>query len=55
MPGASPDVVSDGKPANIADPQSDPRFNKEIDLRPGTRRAAFLAMRSSPKDGSCIG
>jgi adenylate cyclase len=40
---------------NIADPYSDPRFNKEVDRRTGYRTESILAMPIVNKAGDCIG
>jgi adenylate cyclase len=41
--------------ANIADPYSDPRFNKEVDRRTGYHTESILAMPIVNKAGDCIG
>jgi len=40
---------------NIADPYSDPRFNKDVDRRTGYRTESILAMPIVNKSGDCIG
>ncbi len=40
---------------NIADPYSDPRFNKEVDRRTGYHTESILAMPIVNKAGDCIG
>jgi adenylate cyclase len=40
---------------NIADPYSDPRFNKEVDRATGYRTESILAMPIVNKAGDCIG
>jgi adenylate cyclase len=40
---------------NIADPYSDPRFNKEVDRRTGYRTESILTMPIVNKAGDCIG
>jgi adenylate cyclase len=40
---------------NIADPYSDPRFNKEVDRRTGYRTESILTMPIVNKRGDCIG
>ncbi|MFA6958834.1 MAG: adenylate/guanylate cyclase domain-containing protein [Thermoanaerobaculia bacterium] len=53
--GVAGAVFRTGTPANISDPQNDPRFNKEIDERTGYRTRSILAMPIFSKDGHCIG
>lgn len=53
--GVAGSVFRTGKPANIADPHRDPRFNKEIDLKTGYTTRSILAMPIFSKDGTCIG
>jgi adenylate cyclase len=53
--GVAGSVFRTGKPANIADPQNDSRFNKEIDLKTGYTTRSILAMPIFSKDGTCIG
>ncbi|MBI2212130.1 MAG: GAF domain-containing protein [Acidobacteria bacterium] len=53
--GVAGSVFRTGKPANITDPQNDPRFNKEIDVRTGYKTRSILAMPIFAKDGQCIG
>ena len=53
--GVAGSVFRSGKPANITDPQNDPRFNKEIDQKTGYKTRSILAMPIFAKDGQCIG
>jgi adenylate cyclase len=53
--GVAGAVFRTGTPANISDPQNDPRFNKEIDVRTGYTTRSILAMPIFSKDGRCIG
>lgn len=48
-------VFTSSKTENIADPYSDPRFNKEVDRRTGYRTESILTMPIVNKAGACIG
>jgi adenylate cyclase len=53
--GIAGNVFQTKKTANITDPYSDPRFNKEVDRRTGYRTESILAMPILNKAGECIG
>ena len=48
-------VFTSGNTENIADPYSDPRFNKEVDRRTGYRTESMLTMPIINKADVCIG
>ena len=53
--GVAGAVFTSRKTENIADPYSDPRFNKDVDRRTGYRTESMLAMPIVNKAGACIG
>jgi adenylate cyclase len=53
--GIAGSVFSSKKTENIAQPYTDPRFNKEVDRRTGYHTESILAMPILNKTGTCIG
>jgi adenylate cyclase len=53
--GIAGSVFNSKKTENIAQPYTDPRFNKEVDRRTGYHTESILAMPILNKKGTCIG